>query len=96
MSTTETRVRSTNGHADASWSDQVVLSGAGLISQGIDLTRSNASSVLGVVDDVVLGTFDVVEEWSALAHSLTSKPIEVARRAYTSGSSTLRQVIGAV
>jgi len=81
-------------------SDQVVLSGAGLLSQSLELTRSNATALVDVLDEIVLGAFDVIEEWNTLstdmARQLTAKPVEVARKAYTTGSATLRQALTTV
>ena len=104
MSTTELHDRPatkrTNGSgtpAERNWSDQVVLSGAGLITESIERTRINTVGLLDVLDELVLGTLDAVDELNALSAQLLpqlgAKPAQIARRAYTVASRTFRQAI---
>ncbi|MGH9057995.1 MAG: hypothetical protein ACRDZY_00540 [Acidimicrobiales bacterium] len=93
-----------NGHDHdgdgAALVEQVILSSAGLISRGVDLTRLNTDALVNVLDEIVLGSLDVCEEWTKMSGQLAEqfgiKPIEVARRAYTAGSANLRQFVAAI
>jgi hypothetical protein len=89
-----------NDDDSAALVEQVVLSSAGLVTRTIDATRVNTDSLVDVLDEIVLGTFDVLDEWTKmsgqLAEQFATKPIEVARRAYTVGSANLRQFVAAV
>jgi hypothetical protein len=88
-------------HGDnAALVEQVVLSGAGLVNRGIDVTRVNTGALVDVLDEIVLGTLNVMDEWTRmsgqLAEQFGTRPIEVARRAYTVGSANLRQLVAAI
>jgi len=108
MSTTELvtpKSRSGKDHngngLEQHWSDQVVLSGAGLLSEGIERTRANAEALINVVDAVILGTLDLVDEWSSLSAQLlpqlvpmvTTKPAQFARQAYTTATKAVRESV---
>ena len=87
-----------NGKAgDHNLSDQVVLSGAGLLTGTIERTRTNAGSLIDVLDDLMLGAFDLVDELNDLAAQivpqLVAKPTALARKAYTSASGAARQAV---
>jgi hypothetical protein len=86
MSTTLLEER--NGH-DPSLADQVVLSGAGLISSTVERSRQNTS----VVDGLVLGSLDLIDDLNAALASFAPKPSAFARKAYTSASDAVRQVL---
>jgi len=100
-SRTPTPANGANG-VEPNWSDQVLLSSAGLLSGGIERTRLNAEGVLDVADAVVLGSFDLFDEWSSLTAQvipqiypmLTTKPAQLARHAYTATSRAIRDGIG--
>lgn len=107
MTATELNRETANGSANGidysgteALGEQVVLSGAGLVSRGIGLTRVNTEAFVGVLDEIFLGTLDVVEEWAKMsgqmAEQFSTKPIEVVRRAYTTGTSSLRHLVAAI
>ena len=85
-----------NGH-EPNWSDQVVLSGAGLLTGSIERTRANTTALMDVLDELVLGTLDIVDELNAasaeLLPKLATRPAELARKAYTTASGALRQTV---
>jgi hypothetical protein len=97
---TSGRVSTEHRNGDLALAEQVVLSGAGLASQGIDIGRVNALAALNVVDEVVLGSLGVVEEWNRftgqLAEQFGNRPVEVARKAYTAGAQTVRQFLSSI
>jgi hypothetical protein len=90
-------MRTEDRNGDTALADQVVLTGAGLVSQGIDVGRVNALAALNALDEVVLGSFDVLEEWNKftgqLAEQFGTRPLEVARKAYSAGTQTVRLVL---
>jgi hypothetical protein len=101
--TSETHPATARSHvagngAEPHWADQAVLSGAGLVNEGIQRSRVAANSLIDVADAMLLGTFDLIEEWnSALAEqivpAMTAKPTELARKVYTTASTALRESI---
>jgi hypothetical protein len=97
---TSGRIRTEHSDGDLALAEQVVLSGAGLMSQGIDIGRVNALAALNVLDEVVLGSLGVVEEWNRftgqLAEQFGNRPVEVARKAYAAGTQTFRQFLTAI
>src|SRR5579872_7425334 len=102
MTTTEMRSEHRANGADPAetWSDKVVLSGAGLMTMGIERTRSNAEAFMDVVDDLVLGGLGVVEEWTSASGELVQRlstlaaaPIPHARKAYRTGATALRRAV---
>jgi hypothetical protein len=93
----------TNGKAngtESSLTDQAVLSGAGLLTETIGRTRDNAGTLIDVLDQMVLGTFDLIEELNSLSAQvlpqLAAKQTELARTSYATVTSALRRVIGEV
>ncbi len=104
MSTTTERLTptpATDNGIESHLSEQVVLSGAGLMSEGIERTRSGASAALDVVDEMVFGALDIIEELNAmsvqllpqLTSELTVKPTTLAKKAYGTASGALRQAL---
>jgi hypothetical protein len=88
----------TNGRTlDTAFVYQVVLSGAGLVSQGIDIGRINAVALVNVLDEIVLGSLDIVEEWNKfsgqMAQEFGNRPVQIVRKAYTTGTTTIRQLL---
>jgi hypothetical protein len=81
------------------WSDQVVLSGAGLLSGGIERTRVNTEALLDVADSLVLGTLDLIDEWTSLSAQLlpqlypmlTTEPAKLARQTYVAATRAVRE-----
>lgn len=76
-------------------SDQIVLSGAGLASQGIRTALQLVDGALSAADILVLGTFDIAEQVAAssLVADLSVKGIKVARESWSTAMETYRQAI---
>jgi hypothetical protein len=85
---------STDG-ASPAFADQIVLSGAGLASQGISNARRVLDGVVGAVDTMVLGSLDIAEQvaQSSLLSDLSTKGIEVARASWSTAVGTYREAI---
>jgi hypothetical protein len=79
-------------------SEQVVLSSAGLASQGINTFRQVADGVVSAVDVLVLGSLDIAEQVAAssLLADLGTKSIGVARQSWSTAVDTYRETIGAL
>src|SRR5258708_37325002 len=91
----------TNGHTtDTAFADQVVLSGAGLVSQGIDIGRINAVALVDVLDEIVLGSLDIVEEWNKfsgqMAQEFGNRPVQLVRKADTTGTTSIPQPLATI
>jgi hypothetical protein len=91
---TTTRERHMNGDTPT-LTDQVVLSGAGLTSQGLASGRQVIAGMLDVVDTLVTGMFDGAEDLvrSTIATELAIKGITVTRDAWTTGIGTARTAL---
>ena len=89
------------GNGESPWSDQAILSGAGLINGGIQRTRATASALMDAADALTLGTFDFMDEWNSFVAQVvsqfvpvvTSKPTQLARKTYATTTKALRQAI---
>ena len=102
MTTTEVAPnKSRSNGVEPSFSDQVVLSGAGLLSNSVERTRANVDAALDIVDELVLGTFTIVDDVNAIAAdlvpqllpALTAKPAQLARQAYVTASAAVRRSV---
>lgn len=101
MSTTTERLSPPGNGSEPHLSEQVVLSGAGLMSEGIERGRTSASAAMDVVDELVFGAFDILEELNTLSvqflpqltTELAAKPTALAKKAYGTASSAVRQAI---
>lgn len=66
--------------------------------RAVRLARSAAETSLRVTDTVVLGSFDVAQEWIAGTPmaSLTNPPVRVARETWISTRDGLRELVATV
>ena len=93
---TTTRERHTNGNGDTpTLTDQVVLSGVGLTSQGLASGRQIVAGMLDAVDTLVLGMFDGAEELvrSTIATDLATQGITVTRDAWATSIGTVKTAL---
>jgi hypothetical protein len=102
MTLTETSPTARNGRKRPSdetpaLTDQIVMSGAGLTSQGITTALRLADGAVTTVDTLVLGTFDLAEQvvGSTLVSDLVSKSIGVARQSWQATVETYRETMAA-
>lgn len=98
MTMTEPAPSRTNGrkaaNAEAALTDQVVLSGAGLASQGLGRIRQVVDGAISTVDSLVSGGFDVADQLvrSNIATELASASLGIARRSWALGVDTARRL----
>ena len=75
--------------------DQIVLSGAGLASQGITAALRVVDGAVTAMDTLVLGSFDIAEQvaGSSLVADLAGKSISVARQSWLNTIETYRETL---
>jgi hypothetical protein len=75
--------------------DQIVLSGAGLASQGITAALRVVGGALSAVDTLVLGGLDIAEQvaGSSFAADLSTKGLAVARQAWITTVETYQETL---
>ena len=93
----KSNARPQNGDS-ASLADQVVLSGAGLASQGIGGVRRALDGTVGAVDALMNGAFDVADRIIAsnLLTEVARRTLGAAREAWTIGVDTTRSTLGEI
>lgn len=91
-----------DGHAqeegDVKLADQLVLSTAALATEGIDVARTAVNGAVQAVDTIVVATLDTAESFvrSSPMEPMATPTIDAARQVWSTGTTTLNEVLAHV
>jgi hypothetical protein len=91
-----------DGHAEANGevrlADQLVLSGAALATEGIDVARTAVNGAVQALDTIVVATLDSAEAFvkSSPIEPMAGPTIDVARQVWSTSTTTLNEVLARV
>ena len=89
---------STEADGEVRIADQLVLSTAALTTEGIEVGRAVLNGAVQAVDTIVTATLDTAESFlkSSPVEAMTVPTVEVARQVWSTGATTINEVLAQV